>query len=226
MSSQSKSSSAPAQPAAEWGPTIVHASADVAAGARLGPGCRVWNRAQVREGAVLGPGCIVGKDAYIDTGVQVGALCKIQNSALLYHGAQLEDGVFIGPQACLTNDRTPRAITPDGRQKGADDWQVAPILVRYGASVGACAVVVAGVTIGRFALVGAGAVVTHDVPDYGLVVGVPARLVGYVCRCGRRLQVSEGMGICSCGAHIVLDDAQDAAHTAPALPDAQPKQVW
>ncbi len=227
MSSRSREESVAPSAGIEPKKTIVHSSADVAPGAVLGPGCRVWNRAQVREGAVLGPGCIVGKDAYIDSGVQVGALCKIQNSALIYHGAQLEDGVFIGPQACLTNDRNPRAITPDGRQKGADDWQVAPILVRYGASVGACAVVVAGVTIGRFALVGAGAVVTHDVPDYGLVVGVPARLVGYVCRCGARLQVNDGMGICpACGTQIVLKNAHEPPPSGSVPPGAQPKQVW
>ncbi|MGL4649065.1 MAG: acyltransferase [Caldilineaceae bacterium] len=195
---------------ASLGAPVIHPSADVAVGATIGAGCRIWNRAQVREGALLGPGCIVGKDAYVDAGVKVGALCKIQNSALIYHGATLEDGVFIGPQACLTNDRNPRAITADGHQKGADDWQVAPILVRYGAAVGACAVVVGGVTIGRFAMVGAGAVVTHDVPDHGLVVGVPARLVGFVCACGHRLDVRDGTGYCpSCGDEINLRTAAD-----------------
>jgi acetyltransferase-like isoleucine patch superfamily enzyme len=172
----------------------------------LGAGTRIWNRAQVREKATLGVNCIVGKDAYVDLGVCIGNNVKIQNSALLYQGATIEDGVFIGPQACLTNDRHPRAITPEGQPKGAEDWQVSNTLIRYGASIGAGAIVVAGVTIGRFAMVGAGAVVTHSVPDHGMVLGVPARLVGYVCDCGHALQLGEQEGICThCSRTIPLE---------------------
>jgi UDP-2-acetamido-3-amino-2,3-dideoxy-glucuronate N-acetyltransferase len=166
---------------------FIHPTADVSPQARIGPGTRIWHHAQVREGARLGSQCIVGKGVYIDFGVEIGSKVKVQNYALLYHGATVEDGVFIGPRACLTNDSLPRAITPDGTLKAADDWQVGPIVVSYGASVGAGAIVLPGVTIGRFAMVGAGAVVTRDVPDFGLVIGQPARLAGYVCRCGRRL---------------------------------------
>lgn len=176
---------------------FVHPSADVSPRARIGKGTRIWNRAQVREGAVLGEQCNVGKDVYIDCDVRIGNCCKIQNSALIYHGAVIEDGVFIGPQACLTNDRYPRAINPDGSLKGVDDWEVGQTVVRYGASIGAGAIIVTGVEIGRFAMVGAGAVVTHDVPAYGLVVGTPARLVGYVCACGARLEIDDqGRGRC------------------------------
>jgi UDP-2-acetamido-3-amino-2,3-dideoxy-glucuronate N-acetyltransferase len=165
----------------------IHPTADVSPRAEIGLGTRIWHHAQVREGARLGSQCIVGKGAYIDFDVQLGSRVKVQNYALVYHGAMIEDGVFIGPRVCLANDRVPRAITPDGALKGTDDWDVGPIVVRYGASLGAGCIVLPGVTIGRFALVGAGAIVTHDVPDFGLVVGQPGRLIGHVCRCGRRL---------------------------------------
>lgn len=167
--------------------TYVHPTAEVSPQAKLGAGTRIWHHAQVREGARLGSNCIVGKGAYIDFDVEIGSNVKIQNYALVYHGTTIQDGVFIGPHACLTNDKMPRAITPDGALKGRDDWQAGCIVVRYGASLGTGAIVLPGVTIGRFAMVGAGAVVVHDVPDYGLVMGQPARLASYVCRCGQRL---------------------------------------
>ena len=167
--------------------TRVHPTADVSPEADIGAGTSIWHRAQIREGARIGERCIIGKDVYIDAGVTIGDNVKIQNSALVYHGATLEDGVFLGPQACLTNDRYPRAITPEGGLKSADDWTVGPILIRYGASIGAGALILPDVTVGRFAMVAAGAVVAHDVPDHTLVIGVPARSAGYVCRCGRRL---------------------------------------
>jgi acetyltransferase-like isoleucine patch superfamily enzyme len=171
----------------------VHPTSDVSPDAEIGAGTSIWHRAQVREGVRIGKDCIVGKDVYIDANVTIGSNVKIQNSALVYHGATVEDGVFLGPQACLTNDTFPRAITPDGKLKSADDWAVGPILVRFGASIGAGAVVLPDVTVGRFAMVAAGAVVAEDVPDYGLVMGVPARLRGYVCPCGRRLE-QDGAG--------------------------------
>lgn len=165
----------------------VHPSADVSSSARLGAGTRVWHFAQVREGASLGEECILGKGAYVGEGVQIGNRVKVENNASIFAGSTLEDGVFIGPHACLANDRTPRAINPDGRLKGADDWERGTVLIRAGAALGAGAIVVPNVRIGRWALVGAGAVVVRDVPDYGLVLGNPARLVGYACCCGQRL---------------------------------------
>ncbi len=167
---------------------MIHPTAEVSPKARIGEGTRIWHQAQVREGVTLGQNCIVGKGVYIDFDVSVGDNVKIQNGAMLYHGLTVEDGVFIGPQACMTNDEFPRAITPEGDLKSNDDWTVGPILICYGASIGACSVILPNVTIGQFALVAAGAVVTRTVPDHGLVVGVPARLVGYACRCGQRME--------------------------------------
>lgn len=169
----------------------IHPTAEVSPHARIGDGAQIWHQAQVREGASIGRNCIVGKGVYVDFDVHIGDNCKLQNSAFIYHGATLDDGVFVGPGAMLTNDRRPRAINPDGTLKGNDDWQVGPIHVGYGASLGAGCIVLPGVTIGRFAMVGAGAVVAGDVPDYGLVVGAPARLVGYACACGARLAVED-----------------------------------
>jgi UDP-2-acetamido-3-amino-2,3-dideoxy-glucuronate N-acetyltransferase len=165
----------------------IHPTAIVSPRAEIGAGTRIWHHAHVREGARLGSECIVGKSAYIDRGVQIGNRVKIQNYSLIYRGATLEDGVFVGPYVCFTYDTTPRAITPLGQLKGAGDWEVGSILVCYGASLGAGVMVLPGVTIGRWSMVGAGAVVTRDVPDFGLVVGQPAQLTGYVCRCGKRL---------------------------------------
>jgi len=175
----------------------VHPSADVSPQASVGSESRVWHRAQIREGASLGADCIVGKDVYIDAGVTIGSKVKIQNSALIYHGAAVEDGVFIGPQACLANDSHPRAITTDGALKSADDWTVGPTLVCYGASIGAGALILPGVTVGRFAMVGAGAVVTRDVPEHALVLGIPARQKGYVCRCGKPMTLDGDVYRCA-----------------------------
>lgn len=162
----------------------VASSADVAASARMDADCTVWHLAQLREDVVLGAGCVVGRGAYIGPGVRLGAGCKVQNYALVYEPAQLADGVFIGPAAVLTNDEHPRAITPDGTVKSAADWQPVGVTIERGASIGARAVCVAPVSIGAWASVGAGAVVTRDVPAYALVVGVPARHVGWVGEAG------------------------------------------
>jgi acetyltransferase-like isoleucine patch superfamily enzyme len=170
---------------------MIHPTAEVSPRARIGPRTRVWNYTQVRDEASVGDECIIGRNVYVDEGVVIGNRVKVQNNALLYRGVSLEDGVFVGPAATFTNDRHPRAINADGSLQGPDDWVITPTTVRYGASVGAGAVIVCGVEIGRFALVGAGAVVTRDVPDHGLVVGNPAALVGFVCVCARRLRPAE-----------------------------------
>lgn len=165
----------------------IHPTAEVSPQAHIGAGTKIWHQAQVREGARIGQSCIIGKGVYIDFDVVIGNRVKIQNGASIYHGATIEDGVFIGPHACLANDKFPRAITPEGQLKRDTDWEVGKILIQYGASIGAGAIILPGVTVGRFAMVGAGAVVTKDVIAHGLVIGNPARLVGFVCQCGHRL---------------------------------------
>jgi UDP-2-acetamido-3-amino-2,3-dideoxy-glucuronate N-acetyltransferase len=184
----------------------VHPTAEVSPQAIIGPGTRIWHQAQVRERASLGANCIVGKGAYIDFDVSIGSNCKIQNGVFVYHGVTLEDGVFLGPGVILTNDRLPRAINPDGTQKSDADWEVGPILIKRGASIGAGATILPAVTVGSFAMVGAGSVVTRNVPDQGLVYGNPAHLSGYVCTCGRRLSaVGEDAWLCmSCNQRFYL----------------------
>jgi acetyltransferase-like isoleucine patch superfamily enzyme len=170
----------------------VHASADLEPDVTVGPGTSIWHRAQVRSGAVIGAECIIGRDAFIDERVRLGDRVKVQNGALIYHGVTVEDGVFIGPGAILTNDRYPRAITSTGELARATDWEVSPILLHRGCSIGAGAIVVAGVDVGSFATIGAGAIVTRPVAAYALAVGNPARRIGWVCACGARLTDNQG----------------------------------
>lgn len=165
-------------------------TADVSPDATIGDGSSIWHLAQVREGAVLGTDCVVGRGAYIGTGVTMGDGCKVQNYALVYEPAVLGAGVFIGPAVVLTNDHFPRAVNPDLTPKSAHDWEPVGVTLLDGASVGARAVCVAPVTIGRWATVAAGAVVTKDVPDYALVAGVPARRIRWVGEAGVPLEAA------------------------------------
>jgi UDP-2-acetamido-3-amino-2,3-dideoxy-glucuronate N-acetyltransferase len=165
----------------------IHPSADVSDDAEIGVGTRVWQQVQVREGAIVGSECILGKGVYVDFNVHIGDRCKLQNGVSVFHGFSLEDGVFLGPGVMLLNDKNPRAINADGSLKSDSDWIASEAAVRRGAAVGGGAVVLPGVNIGSFAMVGAGAVVTKDVPDHGIVFGNPARLRGFACVCGQKL---------------------------------------
>jgi len=169
-------------------PVRIMPSAEVDDRATVGDGSSIWHLAQVRENAVLGRNCVIGRGAYVGNGVHVGDNCKIQNYALVYEPAVLEDGVFIGPAVVLTNDTFPRAVNPDGTLKRGADWEAVGVTLREGSSVGARAVCVAPVTVGRWATVAAGAVVTRDVPDFAMVAGVPARRIKWVGRAGVPLE--------------------------------------
>ncbi len=167
---------------------MIHPTADVSKDARVGEGTSIWHHAQVREGVEIGSHCIIGKGVYVDAGVRIGDNVKIQNYVSVFHGVTIEDGVFVGPHVCFTNDLHPRAVNADGSLKAADDWTLSETLVRRGAALGANSTIVCGITIGEWAMIGSGGVVTRDVPNYGLVYGNPARLHGFVCPCGSRLQ--------------------------------------
>ena len=161
--------------------------ADIDPSATIGENSSIWHLAQVRDQVSLGTGCIIGRGAYIGSGVTMGNNCKVQNYALVYEPAAIGNGVFIGPAAVLTNDEFPRAVNPDGSLKSGADWHAVGVTIGDGSSIGARAVCIAPVTIGKWALVAAGAVVTKDVPDFALVAGVPAKRIRWVGRAGHPL---------------------------------------
>lgn len=172
-------------------------SADVHPSVQIGDGTSVWDFVQIREDAVLGEECIVGRSAYIGSGVRIGRRVKIQNLALVYEPAEIGDGVFIGPAVVLTNDLRPRAINPDGTVKSGADWHAVGVTVETGASIGARSVCVAPVTIGAWSMVAAGSTVVKDVAPHALVVGTPAKQIGWVGRSGERLeQYDDGFWRC------------------------------
>lgn len=171
-----------------------HPSANVSSESSIGDGTKVWINVQIREHAEVGVDCIISKDVYIDHAVKIGNRCKIQNSVSIYNGVTVEDDVFVGPNVAFTNDKVPRAFNAD--------WKITPTLVQRGASIGANATIVCGVVIGHYAMVAAGSVVTKTVPSHALVMGNPAKIVGYVCQCGHRL---DSRGLCNaCGKNTEL----------------------
>lgn len=170
---------------------FVHESSYVDQDVTIGVGTKIWHFCHVQSGAVIGKHCSLGQNVNVSNNVHIGNGCKIQNNVSLYEGMTLEDYVFCGPSCVFTNDLTPRAKYPKGRAA------YLPTLVREGAAIGANATIVCGHIIGRWALIGAGAVIVSDVPDYALMLGVPARQKGWVCECG---QLLEGDLVCGhCG---------------------------
>jgi len=173
---------------------LIHTTAEVDDNAKIGENTKIWHHCQVRPRAVIGENCNIGKGVYVDADVRIGDNVKIQNYVSVYHGVTVEDGVFIGPHVCFTNDMRPRAINADGSPKSADDWVLCKTLVKKGAAIGANSTIRCGITLGEWAMIGSGSVVTQNVPDYGLVFGNPARLHGFVCPCGEKLTKSEEKG--------------------------------
>lgn len=168
---------------------FIHPTAEVDSSSNIGRGTKIWNQAQIRNDAVIGEECIISKNVYIDEHVIIGNHVKIQNNVNVYHGVKIEDDVFLGPSMTFTNDMYPRAFN--------DEWKITETLVKKGASIGANATIRCGVTIGEYAMIGVGSVVTKDVPAYALMVGNPAVQIGEVCRCGFKLNEN---GICTgCG---------------------------
>jgi acetyltransferase-like isoleucine patch superfamily enzyme len=158
----------------------IHPTANVSEQAKIGDGTKIWINSQIREKSEIGTNCIISKDTYIDTEVKIGNNCKIQNSVSVYHGVTIEDDVFIGPNACFTNDKVPRAFDPE--------WKITPTFVKKGSSIGANSTIVCGITLGEYCMVAAGSVVTKDVEPYSLVMGNPAKHYSYVDKMGNKVE--------------------------------------
>lgn len=170
---------------------FLHSTSIVDDGAEIGEGTKIWHFSHILSDVKIGKNCIFGQNVSVGPGVVIGDGCKIQNNVSVYKGVTLEEGVFCGPSCVFTNVYTPRAFV-----ERKDEFK--PTLVKKGATIGANATIVAPVTIGRYAMIGAGAVVKKDVADYALVVGVPAKQIGWVCRCGVRLMSFDGNGEVKC----------------------------
>jgi len=189
---------------------FVHPTATIEDDVVIGEGSKIWAYTHIRRGAKLGTNCIVAEGVFIDEDSDIGDNCKIQNHAIIYHQAILANGIFIGPNVCFTNDKQPRAINPDGTLKSADDWVASTIKIGEGAAIGGHSVITPGVNIGKWVMAGSGSVITKDIPDYALVYGNPARIHGFVCKCGKKLEktLSENNASvtlkCACGEEIKI----------------------
>lgn len=179
---------------------FAHETAIVDEPSEIGAGTKIWHFSHILKGSVIGEKCVLGQNVMVGPNVRIGNFCKIQNNVSVYEGVTLEDYVFCGPSMVFTNVRTPRCAHP--RTTAADFH---PTLVKHGASIGANATVVCGTTVGEWAFIGAGSVVTKDVPPYALMVGVPARRIGWACQCGATLRFADGACTCAdCGKQFRL----------------------
>ena len=188
---------------------FVHESSYVDDGAIVGRGTKIWHFCHVMPGAVIGDGCSLGQNVVVMPGTRLGNNVKVQNNVSIYEGVVLEDDVFCGPSCVFTNVINPRSQVPRKSE-------YLPTLVRRGASIGANATVICGSTIGEYAFVGAGAVVRGDVAPYALVVGVPARRIGWMCRCGVRLVLRSGSATCSACGREYREESSRLAPVDPA----------
>jgi len=155
-----------------------HSSAIIETESKIGDNTKIWHFAHIRAFSEIGENCIIGKDVYVDQNVKIGNNVKVQNGVSIYDGVTIEDDVFLGPHMTFTNDLNPRSFN--------EEWVLTPTLVKRGASIGAHATIVCGVELGEYSMIGSGSVVTKDVPAYGLVYGNPAKLRGFVCKCGKK----------------------------------------
>lgn len=172
---------------------IIHKTAEVSANAKIGNGTKVWQNAQITDGSEIGENCVIGHNCAV-FGAKIGNGVKLESNIDLWRGVTLEDFVFVGPSAVFTNDLNPRAKYPKKDFPQYGKWQ--PTLVKEGATIGANATIVCGVTIGKWAFVGAGAVVAGDTPDYALVIGIPARISGWACKCNNKLAFDNERATC------------------------------
>jgi len=175
-------------------PITIHKTAEISSEAKIGQGTKIWHHSQVLAGAQIGENCTIGHDCLIADGARLGNGVKVQSNTDVWQGVILEDYVFVGPSAVFTNDPNPRAKYPKKDFPEYGRWQ--PTLVKEGATIGANATVICGAAIGKWAFVGAGAVVKGQVPDYALIVGVPARQIGWMCECGNKLDFKNGKSVC------------------------------
>lgn len=197
---------------------FVHPNALVETG-QIGEGTRIWAFAHVMKEASIGTNCNIGDHCFIEAGVRIGNNVTIKNGNMIWAGVQLEDGVFVGPHVSFTNDlypRSPRLAQAHKRYSNCN-WLL-PTIIRRGATLGAGAVILAGHVIGEFSMVGAGAVVTKDVPGYALVIGNPAQAHGWVCRCGHPLEFHSGHAACCECALAFIQDGGAVKPSAPSLP--------
>ncbi len=172
----------------------VHPSATVAEGAKIGKGTKIWHHCQIQSGAQIGENCVIGHNCFVGGQAKLGNGVKLECNIDVWDLVTLEDYVFVGPSAVFTNDINPRAKYPKKKYPQFGKW--IPTLVKEGASIGANATIVCGNTIGRYAMIGAGAVVTRDVPDYAIVAGVPAKVIGWICECGGKLKFKNNKAKC------------------------------
>ncbi len=171
-----------------------HKTAEIEKGAQIGKGTKIWQNCQILKGAKIGENCIIGHNCFIGSKAEIGNGVKLESNIDVWDLVSLEDYVFVGPSAVFTNDLNPRAKYPKLRFPQCGKWL--PTLVKEGATLGANSTILCDLTIGKWAMIGAGAVVTEDVPDYAIVTGVPAKIMGWICECGTKLEFKEGKAIC------------------------------
>ncbi len=172
----------------------IHKTVEIEEGAVIGEGTTIWNNSQVKKGAVIGENCTIGHNCFIDNGAKLGKRVKLESNIDVWDKVIIEDYVFVGPSVVFTNDLNPRAEYPKKEYSEYGEWK--STLIKEGATIGANATILCGIEIGNYAFIGAGAVVTKNVPNYGLVMGNPAKIQGWMCECGNKIKFKNNKGVC------------------------------